>query len=137
MNDVPSSPRNSRQPPLTGRSTLRIPQAEAETQLTDRIAAVRELLGALARDPSLEELNNEIGQWRDYNRTWLDTNLGGEAAEEYRAASTHWGSPMAPRGPAAKWLDRMVGQLETIRKKLFQSGYFGGHQQRLICGRFA
>ena len=99
MNDVPSSPRNSRQPPLTGRSTLRIPQAEAETQLTDRIAAVRELLGALARDASPEELNNEIGQWRDYNRTWLDTNLGGEAAKEYRAASTPLGFPHGPERP--------------------------------------
>ena len=99
MNDVPSSPRNSRQPPLTGRSTLRIPQAEAETQLTDRIAAVSELLGALARDASPEELNNEIGQWRDYNRTWLDTNLGGEAAKEYRAASTPLGFPHGPERP--------------------------------------
>lgn len=34
-------------------------------------------------------------------------------------------------------LDRTVEQLETVRKKLFQSGYFGGHQQHLICGRVA
>ena len=29
-------------------------------------------------------------------------------------------------------LDRAVEQLEAIRKELFQSGYFGGHQQRLM-----
>jgi hypothetical protein len=29
-------------------------------------------------------------------------------------------------------LDRTVEQLEAVRKELFQSGYFGGHQQRLI-----
>lgn len=29
-------------------------------------------------------------------------------------------------------LDRAVEQLEATRKELFQSGYFGGQQQRLI-----
>lgn len=29
-------------------------------------------------------------------------------------------------------LDRTVQQLEAVRKELFQSGYFGGQQQRLI-----
>jgi hypothetical protein len=29
-------------------------------------------------------------------------------------------------------LDRAVEQLEAVRKELFQSGYFGGDQQRLI-----
>jgi hypothetical protein len=29
-------------------------------------------------------------------------------------------------------LDRVVEQLEAVRKELFQSGYFGGPQQRLI-----
>jgi hypothetical protein len=29
-------------------------------------------------------------------------------------------------------LDRAIEQLEAVRKELFQSGYFGGHQQRLI-----
>ena len=34
-------------------------------------------------------------------------------------------------------LDRTVEQLEAVSKELFQSRYFGGHQQRLICGRVA
>jgi hypothetical protein len=34
-------------------------------------------------------------------------------------------------------LDRMVEQLNAVRKELFQSAFFGGHQQRLICGRVA
>lgn len=29
-------------------------------------------------------------------------------------------------------LDRTIEQLEAVRKDLFQSGYFGGQQQRLI-----
>ncbi len=29
-------------------------------------------------------------------------------------------------------LDRAVEQLEAVRKELFQNGYFGGDQQRLI-----
>jgi predicted nucleotide-binding protein len=43
-----------------------------------------------ASRPALNALRHRVSQWRDYNRTWLDTNLGGEAAEEYRSASTHW-----------------------------------------------
>jgi hypothetical protein len=34
-------------------------------------------------------------------------------------------------------LDRTVEQLKAVRKQLFQSWFFGGHQQRLICGRIA
>lgn len=29
-------------------------------------------------------------------------------------------------------LDRTIEQLEAVRKELFQSGYFGGNQQRLM-----
>jgi hypothetical protein len=34
-------------------------------------------------------------------------------------------------------LDRTVEQAGPVRKELFQSGNFGRHQQRLICGRVA
>jgi len=40
--------------------------------------------------PEMDNLKHEVEQWRDYNRTWLDRNLGGEAADEYRTASTHF-----------------------------------------------
>lgn len=56
------------------------------------------------------QFRDEIGQWRDYNRTWLATNIGGEAADEYRTASTHWGSAMT--------LDRPDAQLNALRREL-------------------
>ncbi len=76
--DVPSRRSNVPQPtpPPGQQSALRIAQAEAEAQLTERIALGRGLLSY--EPPSLAELyglRDEITQWRDYNRTWLDTNL--------------------------------------------------------------
>ncbi len=126
MNDVPSRRRNGPQPaPPPEQSALRIPQAEAEAQLAERIALGRKLL---SHEPSssaeLHGLRDEIAQWRDYNRTWLDTNLGGEAAEEYRTTSTHWGSAMAPDDPATKLrflrqeLQSEVSKLQSIHGRL-------------------
>jgi len=50
------------------------------------------------RTRDIDALRSRVGQWRDYNRTWLDKNLGGEAAEEYKNASTHayFGRPDDP-----------------------------------------
>ena len=39
--------------------------------------------------PELDALRHRVNQWRDYNQTWLDTNLGGEAAQEYKSESQH------------------------------------------------
>ncbi|MGO8893608.1 MAG: TIR domain-containing protein [Streptosporangiaceae bacterium] len=125
--DVPSRRSNVPQPtpPPGQQSALRIAQAEAEAQLTERIALGRGLLSY--EPPSLAELyglRDEITQWRDYNRTWLDTNLGGEAAEEYRTASTHWGSAMAPDNPATKLrflrqeLQSEISKLQSIHGRL-------------------
>jgi predicted nucleotide-binding protein len=105
--DAPSPPE---------RSALKLPLAEAEAQLAGRIQAGRELAdtqipsletnpaaaqiawgshrnwdGQIQRNQELETLKSGVRQWRDYNRTWLNRNLGGEAAEEYEQASTHGG----------------------------------------------
>jgi len=71
-------------------SVLQIPQAEAEARLNERIEAGRALQSAPVEAwDALRQLQLRAEQWRDYNRTWLDRNLGGEAAEEYRTASKH------------------------------------------------
>ena len=40
--------------------------------------------------------------------------------------------PAGPEHNLRICLDRVVEQLEAVRKELFQSAYFGGDQQRLI-----
>ncbi len=86
---------------------LKLPLPEAQSELKNRTDAGRELANTpitsiegvvgLPPGPSqadharqeLRELRSSVGQWRDYNRTWLSMNLGGEAADEYEHASTH------------------------------------------------
>ncbi len=106
------SPRNS---PLSPEGAkLKIPLARAQSELQERIDTGRELastpvpslegdprtgqlvwgspgLGSPAQPayPELDELRHRIRQWTDYNQTWLNMNLGGEAASEYDAASSH------------------------------------------------
>jgi predicted nucleotide-binding protein len=123
--DVPSRRRNVPQStPPPGQSALRIPQAEAEAQLTGRIALGRELLSYEPSPAGPYGLRDEIAQWRDYNRTWLDANLGGDAAEEYRTASTHWGSAMTPDDPVIKLkflrqeLQSEISKLQSIHGRL-------------------
>lgn len=126
---------------------LRLPLAETETQLTARISAGRELVdkdvaelnAELLANPQLsyahargakpqgqekvDALNRRVRQWRDYNRTWLTANLGGEAAEEYKVTSTHWsvGGVDDPR-TNLRWLgeevESEVAKLESIRERL-------------------
>jgi hypothetical protein len=120
MNDVPAR-RDKQQPaPPAGQSALRIPQAQAETQLNAQIARGRELLlDAMAAPPvNLASLGHAADQWRDYNQTWLDTNLGGQAAEEYRTASTHWGSALAPGNHPATRLRLLQQDIGTEISKL-------------------
>jgi predicted nucleotide-binding protein len=123
---VPSRRRDAPKPtPPPERSALRILQADAEAQLTERIALGSELLG---HEPSaaaeIYGLRDKIAQWRDYNRTWLDTNLGGEAAEEYRTTTAHWGSALAADNPATQIrflrqeLQSEISKLQSIHGRL-------------------
>lgn len=141
MNDVPSSPRKRQSPPPPGPSVLRIPLADAEDQLTARMVAGRQLiddapvlpparrvLSPYEAQPSategLEGMARQIEQWRDYNRSWLDRVLGGEAAEEYKTASSHqyrygWGAdPVANLRYLIDEVETEISKLESIRGRL-------------------
>ena len=107
------------------RSLLRCSVAEAREYLGSRIETGREL--AAESPPSRDELDGlwrRVEQWRDVNRTWLDTNLGGEAAEEYRVASTHFHTTRGSVRPDRElgFLRREVGdeisKLQSISERL-------------------
>jgi hypothetical protein len=72
----------------------------------------------------LEDLASRVAQWRDYNRTWLDRYLGGEAAQEYRVASDHhygYGWAEDPHTNLQYLIDEVNGEvskLESIRGRL-------------------
>jgi hypothetical protein len=135
------------QPERPQPSVLKLPLSVAEAQLAARIAAGRELVDteAAALDAELtatpygrfmyspgdkppgkqkvDALSRRIRQWRDYNRTWLGTNLGGEAAEEYQSTSTHYGfggadDPKVNLRFLRENVESEVSKLESIRERL-------------------
>jgi predicted nucleotide-binding protein len=71
----------------------------------------------------VDALSRRVRQWTDFNRTWLSTNLGGEAAAEYQSTSTHYsfGGSDDPRIDL-RWLgenvESEVSKLESIRDRL-------------------
>jgi predicted nucleotide-binding protein len=128
-------------------SVLRLPLSDAEAFLDTRIAAGRKLVDTDAAEveaqlanmpyarhmyspaskPAGEEevdaLSRRVSQWRDYNRTWLGKNLGGEAAEEYERASTHWGfggtdDPRVNLRFLRENVEHEISKLESIRERL-------------------
>ncbi len=139
----------SRSPsPPPEEAILKIPLPRAKSDLEERITIGRELAQTAVPSlegsprtvqmffeppfsrrtaepayPELDALRNQVGQWRDYNQTWLDSNLGGEAAQEYRAASQHWGSAMAD-DPVTRLrylredVAKEISKLESIRDRL-------------------
>lgn len=74
-------------------------------------------------DQKVDALRRRVRQWTDYNRTWLSTNLGGEAAAEYQTTSTHYsfGGSDDPRTDL-RWLrentESEISKLESIRERL-------------------
>lgn len=123
MNDVPSRQRSPQQPtPPAGQSVLRVPRAKAEELLAERIAIGREL--SIFQPVLPDELERQVEQWTDFNRTWLDTYLGGEAADEYRIASTHYYGYGAGHDPARKLMalrdavKAEVSKLQSIHDRL-------------------
>ncbi|MCU1591971.1 MAG: nucleotide-binding protein containing -like protein domain-like protein [Frankiales bacterium] len=44
----------------------------------------------VATDAAVKDLERDVQRWRDKVRTWLDVSLGGEAADEFRALTTHY-----------------------------------------------
>lgn len=122
---MPARRRDTPDPAPTEQSVLHVPQAQAETELTQRISLGDDLFRYEPTNvEEIEKLREEINRWRDYNRTWLDKNIGGEAAEEYKAASTHWGSAMASGNPATQIrflrqeLRSEISKLQSIQGRL-------------------
>lgn len=74
-------------------------------------------------DQEVDALSRRVSQWRDYNRTWLGMNLGGEAAEEYVSTSTHWGfggadDPRVNLRFLRENVEIEISKLESIRDRL-------------------
>jgi hypothetical protein len=75
------------------------------------------------RTSGLDALRREVDKWRDYNQTWLDFNLGGEAAQEYKSISAHHGFA-GSGGLEAEFaflrsaIETEVSKLESIRGRL-------------------
>jgi len=74
-------------------------------------------------DQEVDTLSRRVSQWRDYNRTWLGMNLGGEAAEEYVSTSTHWGfggadDPRVNLRFLRENVEIEISKLESIRDRL-------------------
>ena len=119
-------------------SVLNIPQPEAEQQLTHRIEIGRDLMQHV-KNPlintaesghqvpiSREELAETWHQamlWHAFNQTWIDTNLGGEASEEYKVHQSY-GYRNAEIDQSVRYemlrrqLPREVSLLESIRDRL-------------------
>jgi predicted nucleotide-binding protein len=134
MNDVPSSPKKRKSLPLARQPFRRIPLAEADNQLAARIAAGRQLINdapglfpttrsslPYSTRPAVMEGLRQVERWRDYNRTWLDTILGGEAAVEYRQLAVH-SLFFSDRATGLKYLisglETEISKLESIRARL-------------------
>jgi predicted nucleotide-binding protein len=147
MRGMPARRNSPNQPQRPEPSVLRIPLSDAEAALDARIAAGRQLVdieaaeleARLATMPygrfqfgpgakpqgeqEVDALSRRVGQWRDYNRTWLGANLGGEAAQEYERASTHWGfggadDPKVDLRYLRENVESEVSKLESIRQRL-------------------
>jgi predicted nucleotide-binding protein len=122
---------------------LKLPLPDARAQLTEQIEAGRQFIdtdaanleGQLAgmpygrlmtTPPGTQEvwaLRRKVGQWSDYNRTWLNTHLGGEAAEEYERASTHFtlggsDNPRVELDFLRSEIEQEISKLESIRDRL-------------------
>ena len=70
-----------------------VPREVAGAFLVERIDLGEQLIEEVPRSrDELDELWHRADRWRDLNRTWLDVNLPGTAADEYREASSHFHS---------------------------------------------
>jgi predicted nucleotide-binding protein len=130
MNDV-SPLRSGREqaagqsPPPPGESVLRIPKADAENILRERISLGRKIaLEAKLYAENLDRLQDLVDDWQDYNRTWLNKNLGGEAAAGYQAVcDARYTTGIGPvrvwtTGSYRKEIEANVAKLQSIHERL-------------------
>jgi len=103
---------------------LRIPLADAERTLDERIAMGNQLLSArnsIQSADDLKRLRNRYYTWKDYNKAWLERNVGRGVAEE----ATSWigiATSASSLQQEIKWhdndVDMYVHRLESVRERL-------------------
>lgn len=72
-------------------SALRVPLEAAESYLRERMGEGSQLVDVEpTTTEELKDLERRAERWRDKLRTWLDLNLGGTTAEEFRFATTRY-----------------------------------------------
>lgn len=108
----------------SGATELKVPETDAREWLTQRISLGVELAGNEPRSwDEPEQLEHNIDRWRKTNQTWLDRNIGGEAADDYKAASVHWNiysspDPTVRLNTWRKEIGRELASLQSIDDRL-------------------
>jgi predicted nucleotide-binding protein len=116
MSAMPSRSPKVQQP--AGQPVLRVTLTEAQDKLSERMAAGSKLASVLPTTVAdMSTLGHTVDQWGDYNRTWLDKFIGGEAADEYKTVSLRMYSYDSIRDPSAR-LRSIQTQVQKEMSKL-------------------
>ena len=106
------------------RPELKVPLDIANSYLAERIEMGCQLVAAEPRSGTNLTSSTRVDLWRDANGTWLDNNLGGAAAEEYRSSSVHFHGPARGSSPERgfRFLRNAVmdetSELDSIKERL-------------------
>lgn len=83
-------PRKKTTPPPPERSVLRVSLDAARRFLERKVSEGEAFIAAAITDEAqLRQVRADRARWRDMVRTWLERNLGGEAAIEFQHATNH------------------------------------------------
>src|SRR5665213_1290282 len=116
--------RNPQRPVPEQLAILQVPIAEATAFLETQVATGKALEARELRTAAdVNALEHEVQQWRDMNRSWLETRLGGPPAKEYRDVSTHYtiGGRLSPEKELEFLRMYVAGEwnkLESIKNRL-------------------
>lgn len=116
--------RNPQRPVPEQVAILQVPIAEATAFLETQVATGKALEAREVRTAAdVNALEHEVQQWRDMNRSWLETRLGGPPAKEYRDVSTHYtiGGRLSPEKELEFLRMYVAGEwnkLESIKNRL-------------------
>jgi predicted nucleotide-binding protein len=86
-----------------------VPLPDAESKLVELIEVGRRLEAEVSKATNAEEFTRRVDEWRRYSSEWLDQNLGGQAAGEYKRAITY--------AKTHAWSSNYWGQYYAARKK--------------------
>ena len=101
---------------------LKLPLSEATLQISNLVEAGERLRGRIKIANDFDEVKRRVEQWRGQCRRWLDRNLGGQAADEFKTAALYDDeeSYFAGRPHMEANLDQEVGTLADIAERLPQ-----------------